>query len=209
MKRGNNKAIELAALHALGALDGADAHAFTRLRAESADARKESASFGRVAEALAGSLPDAAEPSPDLRTRILNQVNRAKAQAALRAQLHALAPKSEAGLAFLKHADVSGWLPLRVPGAFVKLLSFDPGSDHAVLLGKLDPGARYPSHHHRHGEDLFMLSGDLHVGDEIIHAGDFHHADAGSDHGVNWSESGCVLLAILAKEDLFTQFGVA
>ena len=51
-----------------------------------------------------------------------------------------------------------------------------------------------------------MISGDLHIGDEIIQAGDFHHAEAGSTHGVNWSEQGCVLVAVLAKEDLLAQF---
>ena len=50
-----------------------------------------------------------------------------------------------------------------------------------------------------------MLSGDLHIGEQVLHAGDFHHAAAGSSHGVNWSEAGCVLLAVLSQEDLVAQ----
>ena len=88
----------------------------------------------------------------------------------------------------------------------MKLLSLDEEGDYALVLGKLEAGARYPSHAHKHAESLFMLSGDLHIGDEVIHAGDFHHADAGSGHGVNWSQTGCVLLAVLSKEDLLAQF---
>jgi hypothetical protein len=45
----------------------------------------------------------------------------------------------------------------------------------------------------------------LHVGEQLIRAGDFHHADAGSRHEVNWSETGCVLLAVISREDLLTQ----
>ena len=121
-----------------------------------------------------------------------------------------LTPQSEGGFAFLRDTAGSGWLPLPIAGAFVKLLSFDAANDHATVLGKLDPGARYPGHTHRHPEDIFMLSGDLHIGDQaVIRAGDFHHADAGSTHGVNCSEEGCVLLAVLAKEDLLAQFAPA
>jgi anti-sigma factor ChrR (cupin superfamily) len=109
-------------------------------------------------------------------------------------------------LAFIPQAGDAGWLPLPVAGAFVKLLSFDPSTEYAVVLGKLAPGARYPSHTHKRSEDIFMLSGDLHIGEQqVIRAGDFHHADAGSRHDVNWSDEGCVLLAVLSKEDLLAQ----
>jgi hypothetical protein len=52
-----------------------------------------------------------------------------------------------------------------------------------------------------------MLSGDLHVGQVVLQAGDFHHAEAVTRHEVNWSEQGCVLLGIFSKEDLLAQFG--
>jgi anti-sigma factor ChrR (cupin superfamily) len=42
----------------------------------------------------------------------------------------------------------------------------------------------------------------------VLRAGDFHHAEAGTAHDVNWSEGGCVLLAVLSKEDLLNQFAV-
>ena len=75
------------------------------------------------------------------------------------------------------------------------------------MLGKLEPGARYPGHSHLRPEDVFMLSGDLHLGEKVVlRAGDFHHAEAGTAHDVNWSEEGCVLLAVLSKEDLLNQF---
>jgi anti-sigma factor ChrR (cupin superfamily) len=196
---------ELAALHALGALDGADNSTFAKFLAESDEARREALGFALVTEALAGSLPMPAAPSPDLKVRILRRAESNKAKSSAESHLKRLVPQASNGMAFLKDVNSPGWVPLPVQGAFVKLLAFDEACNYAIVLGKLDPGARYPSHTHQHPEDLFMLTGDLHIGDEVIRAGDFHHADAGSRHGVNWSEQGCVLLAILSKDDLLNQ----
>jgi anti-sigma factor ChrR (cupin superfamily) len=195
---------ELAALHALGALDGEDQRALAELLTESGPARRQVKAFEAVAEALAGSLP-APLPSPGLRESILKEAQRRRARAQAEAAITQLVPQAEQGLSFLKSAENGGWNPLSVAGAFVKLLSFDRDSGYAVVLGKLDPGARYPSHTHCHPEDIFMLSGDLHVGDQVIRSGDFHHAEAGSRHPVNWSETGCVLICVLSKEDLLNQ----
>jgi quercetin dioxygenase-like cupin family protein len=196
---------ELAALHALGALDGDDVRAFADLLAESSEASRAASDFARVPEFLAKSLLPTSLPSSGLKEKILRQAERSKARAQAEAAMKKLVPVSNNGLAFLRESASSGWLALPVAGAFVKMLSFDEASGYAVVLGKLDPGARYPGHTHRHPEDIFMLSGDLHVGDQVIRSGDFHHAEAGSRHGVNWSEQGCVLLAVLSKEDLLAQ----
>jgi anti-sigma factor ChrR (cupin superfamily) len=194
----------LAALHAIGTLDGEDARAFSVLLTQNAEARAEAGAFAAVIEALARSLPPRS-PSPGLKEAILREANCRRARAQAKAAIKKLAPPSREGLAFMREARGPGWLPLPVPGASVKLLSFDNASGYAVVLGKLEAGSRYPGHTHRQPEDIFMLSGDLHIGSAVIHAGDFHHADAGSHHGVNWSEDGCVLLCVLSKEDLLAQ----
>jgi anti-sigma factor ChrR (cupin superfamily) len=195
---------ELAALHALGALQGEDARAFSALLADSAEARTEARAFAAATEALAQSLP-ARQPPAGLKEKILQQINRSNARAEAQNVIRRMLPASEGGLAFIKEGGQSAWVSLPVPGAFVKVLSFDEASGHAVVLGKLEAGSRYPEHTHHLPEDIFMLSGDLHVGDQVLQAGDFHHAEAGSRHGVNWSEHGCVLLAVLSKEDLLRQ----
>jgi anti-sigma factor ChrR (cupin superfamily) len=69
------------------------------------------------------------------------------------------------------------------------------------LLGKLEPGVRYPAHTNIGPEDFYILTGDLHVGSQVLGAGDFHHADAGSEHTENYSVSGCTLLAVLTTDD--------
>jgi len=205
----SNKLKEQAALHALGALDGEEAQTFARLLAESPEARREAAAFSGVAEALAQALPPSPIPSAELRERILRQAEQRKARSNLERTLKGLKPSSQDGFAFLRAASGPGWVPLPVAGASVKFLSYDDDNDYATVLGRLEPGARYPSHTHIHSEDIYMLSGDLHIGEQVICAGDFHHADAGTTHGVNWSEKGCILLAVLSKEDLLAQFAVA
>ena len=76
---------------------------------------------------------------------------------------------------------------------------------YAVVLGKLEPGARYPSHHHTGSEEVYVLEGDLHMGSHVLRAGDFHHADAGITHGENFSEQGCTILAVISSPDLLVQ----
>jgi anti-sigma factor ChrR (cupin superfamily) len=106
-------------------------------------------------------------------------------------------------------AETSGWKPLPIPGAWIKLLSFEPARGYAVLLGKLDPGVRYPAHTNAGPEDFYILTGDLHVGDHRLGPGDFHHADAGSLHGENHSVEGCTLLAVLTTDDPLVSFAMS
>ena len=204
MKRISSHLRDLAALHALGALDSEEARVFASQVAQDPAAQKEVRSFEAVAEALAGSLP-APPPPASLKEKILHKAALAQARDKAAQRIQSLIPPEQNGLSFLKDAAQSNWIPLRVRGASVKLLAFDKTTGYAVVLGKLEPGSRYPGHAHAHAEDIFMLSGDLHVGDETIRAGDFHHAEAGSQHGVNWSETGCTLLAVLSQEDLMRQ----
>jgi len=112
------------------------------------------------------------------------------------------------GLRFLAGTETSGWKQLPVPGAWIKLLSFEPNRGYAVLLGKLEPGVRYPAHTNAGPEDFYILTGDLRVGEHTLRAGDFHHADAGSLHGENYSVEGCTLLAVLTIDDPLVRFAM-
>jgi anti-sigma factor ChrR (cupin superfamily) len=206
VKKNSNQLNQLAALQALGALDGDEAHVFAARLAQDTDAQNTVHAFGAVTEALAQSLPGV-RPSAGLKDRLLAAAEKAKKRSRMGEAMAQMLPKPQNGLAFMEKAGESGWVPLPVAGAYVKLLSFDTASEYAVVLGKLDPGSRYPGHTHRHPEDIFMLSGDLHVGEEVLRAGDFHHAEAGSEHQVNWSERGCTLICVLSKEDLMNQIG--
>jgi anti-sigma factor ChrR (cupin superfamily) len=113
------------------------------------------------------------------------------------------------GFQFHGAKDERGWKQLWLPGAWIKLLSLEREKGYAVLMGRLEAGVRYPAHEHIGSEQLFIITGDLHIGDRTLGPGDFHHADAGTAHGVNFSEQGCTLLAVLPAEHELVQFAMA
>jgi len=88
-----------------------------------------------------------------------------------------------------------------VPGVTVKLLSMDMERDTATILMTLEPGSSVPSHGHAGAEDSFVVSGSCRIGPTYLLKGDFHHADAGSQHGEVVSDEGCVLLLVVDRAD--------
>ncbi len=179
---------DLAAGFASGSLDaGENLEFFSLLQDASADAKAEVSDIIDTAGFISVSLPHQ-RPSATLKEKIFSRIHSPRATPNL--------------FEFVPGSGDTGWIPMKVPGAYVKLLSFQQEKGYAVVLGKLDPGTYYPSHHHLGSEQIFVLSGDLNIGDVTLKAGDFHNAKAGSNHGVNHSEKGCTIMAIVSAEDL-------
>ncbi|MEO8426188.1 MAG: cupin domain-containing protein [Verrucomicrobiota bacterium] len=200
---------ELAALNAAGALEGKDLDEFQRLLTNADHHTKRIlARFNNIAGLLAVSLPHRQQPSPGLRRKLLTRIE-TEASEIRKTPADILNQHTEgalSGFTFISGNEAAGWRDIRVRGAAVKLLSVDQARGYAVVLGRLEPGARYPAHKHINGEDVFVLSGDLHIGENVLRAGDFHHADAGTSHGENFSETGCTILAVISTQDLLAQF---
>ena len=148
-------------------------------------------------ELVAQSAPQVAPPR-ELKQKIFQK---------LQERVAPIAPTDTPGLRFLAGTE-HGWKPLPVQGAFIKLLSLQADRGYAVLLGKLEPGTRYPAHVNVGPEDFYILTGDLHVGEKRLGSGDFHHADAGSQHQENYSIDGCTLLAVLTTDDPLVAFAM-
>jgi anti-sigma factor ChrR (cupin superfamily) len=196
---------ELASLYALGALSEAETRAFeTELRgqAELADLVRD---LQGVADLLVLAAP-AISPPAALREKVLRRIDDSTA---LKPAKNKPSPDVMTGLRFLNSADQEPWKPLPIPGTYIKLLSLESDRSYAVLLGKLDPGARYPAHRNAGPEDFYILTGDLVIGDRRLGAGDFHHADSGSQHAENYSVAGCTLLAVLTTDDPLVAFAMA
>jgi hypothetical protein len=189
---------DLAIRCALGELAGAELQAFSAELRANPELRDFLRSLQNSLDRLALTVPPAAPPA-SLKQKVLGRLS-AKVPPAATAAL--------AGLRFTEGSD-TGWKALPVSGAFIKLLSFQADRGYAVLLGKLDPGGSYPAHTNAGPEDFYLLTGDLHVGDRVLRAGDFHHADAGSLHGENYSVEGCTLLAVLTTDDPLVQLAIA
>jgi anti-sigma factor ChrR (cupin superfamily) len=200
----NERQQEQASLYVLGALTAAEETAFEAEARANTDLSELVRSLQRTTGLLAMNSPAVAPPS-QLRDKVLRRV-----------ETHAVMTSPGAnqmssvlrGLRFLNAGDQRGWKQLPVPGAWIKLLQLERERGYAVLLGKLDPGVRYPAHVNVGPEDIYVLTGDLHIGDRRLGPGDFHHADAGSQHEVNYSVEGCTILAVLTVDNPLVEFAM-
>jgi anti-sigma factor ChrR (cupin superfamily) len=195
---------ELASLYALGALSPSEQQAFVAELSGNPELQELTRGLQSAIALVAAATPAVAMP-PGLKDKVLRRVDDMEAaRTAGRAS-----PASHIGLSFAIGAGQTGWKRLPIPGASIKLLSLERDRGYAVMLGKLDPGARYPAHVNAGPEDIFILTGDLFIGDRKLVAGDFHHADAGSQHEENHSVEGCTLLAVLTTDDPLVAFAMA
>jgi len=199
---------EQAGLYALGALPESDREAFEiGLRAD-AELREFTRSLMRAADAIALTSPPVRVPE-GLKASVLRRIDAEVAQSAPAGVSRESMANPAIGLSFLMAAATTAWKQLPIPGAWIKLLSLERERGYAVLLGKLDPGTRYPAHVNAGPEDFYIVTGDLHIGATRLNGGDFHHADGGSWHEENWSEAGCTLLAVLTLDDPLVAFAMA
>lgn len=195
---------ELKIREALGLLNAEESEQLSQLEQGNEAILRQYTELGALISAFARPL---VAPPASLKNRILDAVKNQPA----REQDEEPSPESGAlptpGLHFQHSAsdDSSGWIPLKLEGASIKLLSMDSSSGKVIALGKLEPGTRYPAHRHSASEDIYILSGDLQIGDREMHVGDFHHADAGSWHEENWSKNGCMILAISSIDNFKDQ----
>jgi anti-sigma factor ChrR (cupin superfamily) len=194
---------ELASLYALGALSPEEQRAFEAELRVDAELQALTRGLQGAAALVAAATPPVAMPA-GLKARVFRRID----------ELEAARTAGEAsgaarrGLRFELGAAESGWKPLPVPGTFIKLLSLERDRGYAVLLGKLEAGARYPAHRNAGPEDFYILTGDLVIGERQLVAGDFHHADDGSEHEENHSVGGCTLLAVLTTRDPLVDYAL-
>ncbi len=191
-----------ASLYVLGALTPEEHRAFESEFPKDGELRDLVFELQRAVGLVAKSVPQATIP-PLLKTKILERI--ASSKEIPSAPVETALP----ALRFQEAAGESGWKALPLPGAFIKMLSFEKQRGYAVLLGKLEAGTRYPAHVNAGPEDIYILSGDLVVGSRRLKAGDFHHADKDSRHEVNYSEHGCTLLAVLTTDDPLVTFAMS
>jgi len=77
---------------------------------------------------------------------------------------------------------VDSWDESGIPGINAKILAVDQGRGLVTMLLRGEAGAKYPSHRHSAPEECYVISGRIAIGDLVLNAGDFHHADPDSDH---------------------------
>jgi hypothetical protein len=93
------------------------------------------------------------------------------------------------------------WQPHRVPGVMVAPLYVDLKKREVTALIRAEPGIRYPSHRHAAVEEIFMLEGDLVIGDDVYGPGHYIRSSPESVHELATSVGGCMLLVRTSLND--------
>ncbi len=177
---------DLALADAVGALDPDEQRELARrLAALPAEVRAEVARLYDTVTAVAASAAPLTPP-PHVRERVL------------------AAARTPGRYTLVANAD--DWFDTPFAGIRGRVLAVDRVKGTATLVLKAGPGAVYPSHQHHGAEECYVLSGSLTVDGRTLHAGDFHHADADSDHGELTTEEGAEVLVVGAIEDYLPGF---
>lgn len=199
---------EQASFYVLGMLQEPERDEHEAAMGADAELREFTRGLMRATEAIALTAPAVKLPE-GLKASVFQRIDAETESTALAGISREAMANPAMGLSFLMAAESTSWKQLPVSGASIKLLSLERERGYAVLLGKLEPGTRYPAHVNAGPEDFFILTGDLHIGATRLDGGDFHHADAGSWHEENWSENGCTLIAVLTLDDPLVAFAMA
>jgi anti-sigma factor ChrR (cupin superfamily) len=95
---------------------------------------------------------------------------------------------------FTSRASAAVWQEM-LPGLEMRMLRRDESKRRQTLLVRMQPGAIYPQHgHDDQDEEIFILEGDLVIGELVLGAGDFHMALAERVHPQHHSRKGCIAL---------------
>jgi quercetin dioxygenase-like cupin family protein len=172
---------EQALADAVGALD-ADAQRtlHARVAALPPDVQQQVARLYDVTVTIASAAPQIAPP-PRIRERLLTRIGTPTRYTVL--------------------ASEGEWGQTPLAGITMKVLAVDRARGLATLLVRGEPGAVYPSHHHSGPEECYVIRGTVHVDGRVLHPGDFHHADADSDHGELSTPDGAEVLIVGAMAD--------
>lgn len=141
--------------------------------------------FDAIVSLALASAVEGAEPGPDLRRKLMQRIAE---------------PAIPAGFAF-HHASDDRWLPHPVPGIRMKVLALNKTRGYATLLLDVEPGTRFPSHHHGGAEECYVVSGSIFTCGRRLGPGDFVHADADTDHGELWTDEGAQVILIVPPEE--------
>ncbi len=79
-------------------------------------------------------------------------------------------------------------------GLKIKIMHEIPELKRFTFLAKLEAGAEYVDHDHDQDEEIYMIEGDLIIGDIILGPGDFHIARAGKHHPTHRTRTGCLCM---------------
>jgi quercetin dioxygenase-like cupin family protein len=194
---------ELAALYVSGALPDEEAAAFERRLATDAECLAALQALEPAAAALADART--AGPPAGVRAALLERI-RGKRTAGQSSPPDPQIWKrwideSTASELVIQRASEGDWEPTGIDGVEIRRLFVDRPRNQLTMLVRMAAGTSYPRHIHAGPEECYVLQGELRVGQEVLHAGDYQRAAPGSFHGVQSTERGCLLFIVSSMTD--------
>jgi len=173
----NEEIEELAPLYALGVLTQHEARAFEEHLAEGCVACLEEIQGFETVVGLLGASAPKAEPSDDVREKLLKSVSKEEESAATSPTLEENAMPQSLTI----RAGEGKWQEA-FKGVYLKNLFVDESRGTVTTLFRMEPGAQLPRHLHHGVEECFVLEGDVQAGDQMLGPGDYHCAMAETVH---------------------------
>ena len=90
------------------------------------------------------------------------------------------------------HAEDMAWSCHPSQGVSFKSLRYDHDDKSGAVMIHMCPNTRYPTYRATQGQDIFVVDGELLIGDERVRRGSFAHVTSGSTQAPH-TEQGCVL----------------
>jgi anti-sigma factor ChrR (cupin superfamily) len=192
---------DLAALYAAGALAAEELARFeAHLAAGCAECEAELARLGPALAALVVAAEPIA-PDPGTKDTLLRRIEAASAPSPLRGSFQGGAEAPDGVV--INRATDAVWKDSDIEGIRIRMLHIDPARNQFTAVVRMEAGRSYPRHLHNGPEECLVLEGELAVGDILMRAGDYQRMPAGSCHGVQRTEGGCLLLIISSLTDEF------
>jgi len=194
---------ELAALYAAGALTIETREAVdARLATGDIALQRAIAGFDSAALSLFEAVPEKTPP-PHVREKLLSLIDQESNDAPTanpQVWKHWQSEVMDSPL-LIRRSDDQAWEPTGIDGIETRPLFVDRERNQTTMLVRMAGGTAYPRHLHAGPEECYVLEGDLHVGEEVLYAGDYQRAAPGSHHPVQSTEKGCLLLLVSSLSD--------
>lgn len=194
MTNENNCFCELAPLYALDLLSQQEKDWVEQQVADCPELAEELAAYGVAVTALPYSEPPMAVAS-DLKNRLFDRLGLEPAEPVL---------ESAPSPFWAVRSQDLNWQPHPTPGVLVAIVHTDQVKREIVGFLKAEPGVRYPYHRHAAIEEIFMLEGDLVIGNQTFGAGDYIRSLPGSGHDP-YTQSGCQFFFHTSMDDEYPQ----
>lgn len=186
---------ELAPLYALEVLAEPERRWLEEQVAASPDLAGELADYQTVVAALAYGTPEIS-PASDLKDRLFQRLGCSPPHPT------AVSPTSASSrlVEQVLRSQDQVWQAHPVPGITIAILYLNQARREVTALLRAAAGVRYPLHRHAGVEEIYMLEGDLVVGDESYGPGDYLRSLPNSVHAPE-TRGGCMFLVKTSLDD--------